>query len=350
MPAERDRLLESQRRDKHWRRWGPYLAERSWGNPREDYSADGTAWDYFTHDDARSRAYRWTEDGICGICDNHQRLCFAFAFWNGRDAILKERLFGLSGHGGNHGEDVKEYYYYLDSTPTHSYMKALYKYPQRAFPYAELVAENRRRGKVETEYELLDTGIFAEDRYFDITVEYAKVDAEDILIRITAVNRGPDAAPLHVLPTLWFRNTWAWGYDHDGANLRPELRIAETHAEQNGSQTLPLIHASHATLGEYWLVGQYTGNEAQALFTENESNAQRLWGVPNATPFVKDGINNAVVSGAQGAGNPQGFATKTAFHYTFAVVPGATETVLLRLSASRHDDPFADAAKVFEAR
>src|SRR6202049_4229325 len=216
---ERQRLAEAKAQTRPWYRWGPYLSERQWGTVREDYSPGGAAWDSFPHDHARSRTYRWGEDGLSGICDEECRLCFALSLWNGADAILKERLFGLAGPEGNHGEDVKEYYYYLDSTPTHSYMKALYKYPQRAFPYAGLVAENRRRGKGEPEYELLDTGIFAEERYFDITVEYAKVDAEDILIRITAANRGPDAAPLHVLPTLWFRNTWAWGYDHDGANL-----------------------------------------------------------------------------------------------------------------------------------
>ncbi len=347
---ERQRLAEAKAQTRPWYRWGPYLSERQWGTVREDYSPGGAAWDSFPHDHARSRAYRWGEDGLLGISDEQGQLCFALSLWNEADPILKERLFGLAGPEGNHGEDVKEYYYYLDSTPTHSYMKALYKYPQRAFPYAELVAENRRRGKLEPEYELLDTGIFAEDRYFDITIEYAKVDAEDILIRITAVNRGPDAAPLHVLPTLWFRNTWAWGYDHDEANLRPELRLAKTYAVQNGSQVLPLIHASHATLGAYWLAGQYTGSEAQALFTENESNAQRLWGGPNATPFVKDGINNAVVSNAQGTVNPQSFGTKAAFHYKLSLAPGASETVLLRLSANRWDNPFADATQVFAMR
>ncbi len=225
MPAERDRLLQARSRSSHWRRWGPYLAERSWGNPREDYSADGSAWDFFTHDQARSRTYRWTEDGIAGICDNHQRLCFAFAFWNGVDPILKERLFGVSGPEGNHGEDVKEYYYYLDSTPTHSYMKALYKYPQSAFPYSDLARTNRERPRTEPEYELIDTGIFNDNRYFDIFIEYAKYDVNDILIRATVINRGDAPATLHLLPTVWFRNTWSWGY----GTPRPELSRYDTH-------------------------------------------------------------------------------------------------------------------------
>src|ERR1700674_5262638 len=221
MNTERERLLANVPGPDGWKHWGPYLSERQWGTVREDYSPDGAAWDYFPFDHARTRAYRWSEDGLLGICDNQGQLCFALTLWNEADPILKERLFGLTGPEGNHGEDVKEYYYYLDSTPTHSYMKALYKYPQRAFPYAELVAENRRRGKGEPEYELIDTGVFAEDRYFDITVEYAKVDPLDILVRISAANRGPEAAPLHLLPTLWFRNTWAWGYEHDEENRRP---------------------------------------------------------------------------------------------------------------------------------
>ena len=347
---ERQRLAEAHTHTRSWYRWGPYLSERQWGTVREDYSAGGAAWDSFPHDHARSRTYRWGEDGLLGISDEQGLLCFALSLWNGADPILKERLFGLAGPEGNHGEDVKEYYYYLDSTPTHSYMKALYKYPQRAFPYADLLAENRRRGKGQPEYELIDTGAFAGNRYFDITVEYAKVDPQDIFIRITAENRGPDAAPLHVLPTLWFRNTWAWGYEHDKANLRPELKAVETQAGLNGSRELPLIHASHAALGEYWLAGQRTGSEPRMLFTENESNAQRLWGVPNRTPYVKDGINDAVVYGAQGTVNPQGVGTKAAVHYTFVVAPGASESVMLRLSATRHDDPFADAEKVFERR
>src|SRR5437868_1786944 len=222
--AEHGGLDEERAKAKYWKRWGPYVSERAWGSVREDYSPGGTAWDYFPHDHARSRAYRWNEDGLAGICDRHQRICFALALWNRRDPILKERLFGLTGSEGNHGEDVKEYYYFLDNTPTHSFMKALYKYPQRTFPYAELVAENRRRGREEPEYELIDTGAFAEDRYFDVVVEYAKVDPKDIFIRISATNHGPDVAPLHLLPTLWFRNTWAWGNDDHDPIPRPELR------------------------------------------------------------------------------------------------------------------------------
>jgi len=348
--AERLRLAEAHENTKPWYRWGPYLSERQWGTVREDYSASGSAWDFFPHDHARSRTYRWGEDGLLGISDEECRLCFALSLWNEADPILKERLFGLTGPQGNHGEDVKEYYYFLDSTPTHSYMKALYKYPQRAFPYADLVAENRRRGRGKPEYELIDTGVFAEDRYFDITVEYAKVDPQDILIRITAANRGPEAAPLHVLPTLWFRNTWAWGYEHDEENRRPELRAVETPSTPTGMERQHLVHATHATLGEYWLACQHAEQEPQLLFTENESNAQRLWGVPNRTSFVKDGINDAVVNGAPGTVNPEGFGTKVAAHYTFVVAPGANETVILRLSATQHDDPFVDVEKIFEMR
>jgi hypothetical protein len=345
--AERLRLAEAHENTKPWYRWGPYLSDRQWGTVREDYSSYGTAWDFFSHDQARSRAYRWGEDGLLGISDEEGLLCFALSLWNGVDPILKERLFGLTGSEGNHGEDVKEYYYFLDSTPTHSYMKALYKYPQRAFPYADLVAENRRRGRGEPEYELIDTGVFAENRYFDVFVEYAKVDAEDILIRITAANRGPEPAPLHLLPTLWFRNTWAWGYHHDEADRRPELRAAEVPSASDGTEGYRFVHATHATLGEYWLACE---DKPELLFTENESNAERLWGVPNSTRFVKDGINDAVVSGAQGTVNPEGFGTKVAAHYTLVVAPGASETVLLRLSATQHKAPFADAEKIFEQR
>src|SRR5262245_31864304 len=269
--AEELRLEENRTRATHWRRWGSYLAERQWGTVREDYSPHGTAWDSFPHGHARSRAYRWGEDGIAGISDNHGRLCFAIALWNGHDSILKERVFGLTGSEGNHGEDVKEYYFYLDSTPTHSYMRALYKYPQAVFPYAALVAENRRRDRRAPEYELLDTGVFAEDRYFDVTVEYAKASAEDILVRVTVVNRGPDAAELHLLPTLWFRNTWSW----DGAAARPQLRAVE------GDAT---IEAEHAELGRRWL---RLDGEPELLFTENDTNATRLWGAPNTGAFVK---------------------------------------------------------------
>ncbi len=345
--AERLRLAEAHKHMKPWYRWGPYLSERQWGTVREDYSPYGNAWDSFPHDHARSRTYRWGEDGLLGISDEEGLLCFALSLWNEADSILKERLFGLTGSEGNHGEDVKEYYYFLDSTPTHSYMKALYKYPQRAFPYADLGAENRRRGRGEPEYELIDTGVFAEDRYFDITVEYAKVDPQDILIRITAANRGPEAAPLHLLPTLWFHNTWAWGYHHDAADRRPELRAVETPSTSDGTEGQRFVRAMYATSGEYWLACE---DKPQLLFTENESNAQRLWGVPNHTPFVKDGINDAVVNGVQGMVNPDGVGTKVAAHYTFTIAPGATETVMLRLSATQHDAPFADAEEVFKTR
>ena len=348
--TERNRLQEAHENKQPWYRWGPYLSERQWGTVREDYSPNGAAWDFLTHDQARSHAYRWGEDGLLGISDDQGLLCFALALWNEADPILKERLFGLTNSEGNHGEDVKEYYFFLDNTPTHAYMKALYKYPQRAFPYTDLVATNRNRSRQQPEYELIDTGIFTEDRYFDVSAEYAKVDPLDMLIRVSATNRGPEAAPLHLLPTLWFRNTWAWGYDHDGVNLRPELRAVAASPGLDGSQGLPLLHASHATLGEYWLAGQHTGNEPRVLFTENESNARRLWGVPNRTSYVKDGINDAVVHGAQGAINPEGLGTKAAVHYALVVAPGSTETVMLRLSSTRHDHPFADAAKVFKAR
>jgi hypothetical protein len=342
---ERRRLAEVRTGQTPWYRWGPYLSERQWGTVREDYSPYGTAWDYLPHDHARSRAYRWGEDGLLGISDAQGLLCFALALWNEADPILKERLFGLGGSEGNHGEDVKEYYYFLDNTPTHSYMTALYKYPQRAFPYADLVEENRRRGRGQPEYELLDTGVFAENRYFDVVVEYAKAEADDILIRISTTNRGPDPAPLHLLPTLWFRNTWSWGYD----NVRPELRAVDTPTSAPGPDGagLRLIHATHQELGDYWLA---CGGTPALLFTENESNAQRLWGVPNRAPYVKDGINDAVVQGAAGAVNPDGAGTKAAAHYRMLVAPGATETVILRLSKRQPAAPFADAEAVFAAR
>ena len=329
-----------------WRAWGPYLSERQWGTVREDYSEFGNAWDYFPHDQARSRAYRWGEDGLLGISDEKQRLCFALALWNGADPILKERLFGLTGSEGNHGEDVKEYYWYLDATPTHSYLRGLYKYPQRAFPYADLVEENRRRGREQPEYELIDTGVFAEDRYFDVEVEYAKVTPSDLLIRITATNRGPDPAPLHLLPTLWFRNTWAWGYD----DRRPELRaVSPQGTATNGAEDIGsrLVQASHHDLGDYWLAFQGNPN---LLFTENESNAQRLWGATNRTPFVKDGIGEAVVAGRDDAVNPAGNGTKVAAHYVLDLAPGETQTVLLRLGSERSAAPFAEAGRIFSER
>jgi hypothetical protein len=314
--AEDQRLEESRQRTKHWKRWGPYLSERAWGTVREDYSQYGTAWDYFPHDQARSRAYRWNEDGIAGICDRHQSVCFALALWNGRDPILKERIFGLTGSEGNHGEDVKEYYFYLDSTPTHSYMKYLYKYPHAEFPYGQLVEENRRRGKLASEFELIDTGIFNEDRYFDVFVEYAKADVEDILIKISAVNRGPEQAALNLLPTIWFRNTWSWD---DNQEARPSLRKIDANA----------IELNHAVLGKRWL---YYEGLPEILFTENESNTQRLFNAPNASPYVKDSINDYVVQGARQAVNPGLVGTKAAANYLFTVGAGETATIRLRLT------------------
>jgi hypothetical protein len=327
--AEGRRLEETRRRTAHWRRWGPYLADRQWGTVREDYSAHGTAWDSFPHDHARSRAYRWGEDGIAGISDNHGRLCFALALWNGRDPIVKERLFGLTGSEGNHGEDVKEYYFYLDSTPTHSYMKALYKYPQAAFPYAALVEESQRRDRRAPEYELIDTGVFDNDRYFDVTVEYAKAAVEDVLVRITVANRGPEPAELHLLPTLWFRNTWAW----DPAAARPRLRAVEGTAA---------IEAEHAQLGRRWLACE---GDPMLLFTDNDTNAARLWGTPNAKPYVKDGINDYLVEGRKDAVNPDGVGTKASAHYRLLIPAGRSAVVRLRLS----DAPGAAFGHDFEA-
>lgn len=313
------RLADAIAHTAHWRRWGPYLSDRQWGTVREDYSQYGTAWDYFTHDQARSRAYRWGEDGLLGISDNHQRLCFAIALWNGEDPILKERLFGLTGNEGNHGEDVKEYYFYLDNTPTHSYMKALYKYPHTAFPYDQLVAENRRRDRHQPEFELLDTGIFDENRYFDVFVEYAKRSAEDVLIQITVINQGPEAKTLHLLPTLWFRNTWSW----DSKTDKPTLQTL--HSDDNGT----LIGAFHPTLEKRWFYAQGT---AEVLFTENETNGERLLGLPNASAYVKDGINEYIVQGRKEAVNPAQTGTKAAVHYILTLSPGETKTIQLRLS------------------
>jgi hypothetical protein len=327
--------------DPAWRTWGPYLSDRQWGTVREDYSEYGTAWDSFPHDHARSRAYRWGEDGLLGLSDDQGRLCFALALWNGADPILKERLFGLTGSEGNHGEDVKEYYYYLDATPDHAYLKGLYKYPQRAFPYDDLVAENRRRGRDAPEYELLDTGVFAGDRYFDVEVEYAKVSHDDIMIKISVTNRGPQTATLHLLPTLWFRNTWAWGRDE----RRPRLRDEEATGGERAR--VRWVRATHPDLGEYWLACQ---GSAELLFTENETNAARLWGGGNRTRYVKDGINDFVVNGDGDAVNPERLGTKVAARYRMEIGTGATETVLLRLSAERHGHPFAEAAAIFAAR
>jgi glycogen debranching enzyme len=339
MTREEERLEQDRERTAHWRRWGPYLSERQWGTVREDYSAHGTAWDSFPHDHARSRAYRWGEDGIAGVSDNHQRLCFALALWNGRDPILKERLFGLTGSEGNHGEDIKEYYFYLDSTPTHSYMKYLYKYPQAAYPYAALVEENRRRDRRAPEYELLDTGVFAEGRYFDVVVEYAKAAPDELLVRITATNRGPEPAELDLLPTLWFRNTWSW----DPAARRPVLRATR---EARGHA---VIEAEHETLGTYRLACEGT---PELLFTENDTDRERLYGLPNATAFVKDGIDAYVIHGRKAAVNPARLGTKVAVRHTATVEPGASITVRLRLgTGSPSAQPFGrDFEAVFAQR
>jgi hypothetical protein len=323
MSQEQLRLKATREQGVAWKQWGPYLSERQWGTVREDYSDNGDAWNYFTHDQARSRAYRWGEDGLAGISDDRQRLCFALALWNGKDPILKERLFGLTNSEANHGEDVKEYYFYLDSTPTHSYMKYLYKYPQAAFPYADLVETNRRRGRHEFEYELLDTGVFDEDHYFDVFVEYAKAGPEDILVRITAVNRGPEAAELHLLPTLWFRNDWSSWIAHPAG--KPMLKQVE------GPAGAGAVTAAHPLLGAY---GWYCEGDAALLFTENETNNERLFpNYSNASPYVKDGINNCVVLGQQGAVNPEKTGTKVAAHYRRMIGPGQSATVRLRLNS-----------------
>lgn len=304
-----------------WRRWGPYLSERAWGTVREDYSPDGDAWTYLPHDHARSRAYRWNEDGLAGICDAQQRLCFALALWNGHDPILKERLFGLSGPEGNHGEDVKEYYFHLDNTPTHSYMRCLYKYPQAAFPYQQLTEENRRRTRQDPEFELLDTGIFNEGRYYDVLIEYAKAGPDDLLIRISATNRGPDPARLHLLPTLWFRNTWSWGRDPHKPTLAPVADLEET--------TVAVVSAQHHSLGHFdW----YCEAPGELLFTENESNLIRLFGVANPTPYVKDAFHRYVVQGEHQAVNPDQSGTKAAAVYDRQIPPGQTAVIRLRLS------------------
>jgi hypothetical protein len=314
MSAEQARLDEARARKASWKKWGPYLSERQWGTVREDYSEGGNAWDYFSHDQARSRAYRWGEDGLAGISDDHQRLCFALALWNGKDPILKERLFGLTNSESNHGEDVKEYYFYLDSTPTHSYMKYLYKYPQAAYPYGNLVETSRCRSRTEHEYELLDTDVFDRDRYFDVFVEYAKETPDDILIQITVHNRGPEAAELHVLPTLWFRNQWSW------------QDIAERPALQRVGGA---VKAAHPFLGERYL---YWDGEATLLFTENETNTQRIFGVPNRSPYVKDSINSYIVHGQKEAVNPEQKGTKLAAHYRVTVKPGDSQVIRLRLT------------------
>ena len=325
LDPERLRLDEDLKRAKNWKRWGPYLSERQWGTVREDYSPHGTAWDSFPHEHARSRAYRWGEDGLMGISDRHQYVCFSIALWNGKDPILKERLFGLTGSQGNHGEDVKECYYYLDSTPTHSYMKALYKYPQREFPYQRLLDENRRRGRRDPEFELVDTGIFDDDRYFDVFTEYAKASPDDILVRMRVFNRGPEEATVHVLPTVWFRNTWSWGL---GAR-RQRLRAGE---RTPGYATIDVD-------SEYYgrLALQCEGSP-ELLFTENESNARRLWGAENDSAHVKDGIHDYVVHGVKEAVNPDGVGSKGSARYVLTVPAEGSAAIRLRLSRAAAPD------------
>jgi len=341
--AETRRLQRDTERLDNWKRWGPYLSERQWGTVREDYSADGNCWEYFPHDHARSRVYRWGEDGLLGITDRQCRLCFGVALWNGRDPILKERLFGLTGPEGNHGEDVKECYYYLDSTPTHSYLKALYKYPQARFPYDELVAENRRRAKTEPEFELADTGVFDQGRYFDVFAEYAKAAPEDILIRLTIANRGPEAATLDVLPTLWFRNTWSWGRTGEGYGPRPML-------ESSGRNS---VVAQHSALGDYRLEAETAEQSPEWLFTENETNVQRLFGAPNPHAYGKDAFHDYVVEGRRDAVNPARVGTKVAAHYHLLLPAGGEATIQLRLRPANAEpsEPFGSAFdRVFEAR
>ncbi len=334
LDPERLRLRDADSGAAAWRQWGSYLAERQWGTVREDYSADGKAWDSFPHEQARSRAYRWGEDGLLGLCDDHGLLCFAVVLWNGVDPFLKERLFGLSGPQGNHGEDVKEHYVYLDNVPTHSYMKAMYRYPQAAFPYEQLVTENAKRGRDQPEYEIQDTGVFGEGRYWDVVVEYAKATPDDIVIRLSATNCGPDAAALHLLPTVTFRNTWSWGND----STRPVIERADGDA--------PLLALRHERLGDYWLACE---GKPTLLFTENDTNYQRLWGGTNRSVHVKDGINDAVVHGAATACGPdQG--TRAAAHYLLQAAGGATTSVLLRLSKRRYADGLAGAADVLKER
>jgi hypothetical protein len=327
--TEDRRLEETRTRKKYWKRWGPYLSERQWGTVREDYSPGGTAWEYFPHDHARSRAYRWGEDGIGGICDRHQLICFGLAMWNGRDPILKERLFGLTGHEGNHGEDVKEYYFYLDSTPTHAYMKMLYKYPQAEFPYDRLVEENRRRGRSSPEFELLDTGVFNESRYFDVCVEYAKVGVEDILVKISVANRGPEMAALHLLPSLWFRNTWSWGADL----RRPSVRKAP------GVPGCACAEFEHWQYGKRWFICQ---GQPDLLFTENETDFARIFNVPNRSPYVKDAFHEYLIRGKKDAINPRQTGTKMAAYYPLQLGPGETKTIKLRITDL---EPLSDMTK-----
>ncbi len=335
MPNEEfRRLTEDAARTNNWKRWGPYLAERQWATVREDYSPDGACWEYFPHDHARSRAYRWGEDGLLGFTDRQCRLCFSLALWNEHDPILKERLFGLTGPEGNHGEDVKEAYFYLDATPTHSYMKALYLYPQAAFPYAHLVTENRRRGPGEPEYELADTGVFDEDRYFSVLTEYGKAGPEDLLVRLTVCNHGPEKAVLHLVPTVWFRNTWSWGCKSEGCHAKPTIYRRSDNR----------LGISHETLGEYevWFSPGPDGKQPPVLFTENETNMQRFYGVANASTFVKDGFHDFIVEGRAEAVNPEMHGTKAGPHYVLRLTSGETQQVWLHLAAAKAEEDDAD--------
>ncbi|TMC10075.1 MAG: glucosidase, partial [Chloroflexi bacterium] len=329
--AEERRLREA-REGVPWRRWGPYLSERQWGTVREDYSDGGDAWNYFSHDQARSRAYRWGEDGLAGVSDDRQRLCFALALWNGADPILKERLFGLTNSEGNHGEDVKEYYFYLDNLPSHAYMRWLYKYPQAAFPYLDLLARNRERSRYDLEHELIDTGVFRDNRYFDVEVEYAKAGPEDLVARITVHNRGPEAAAIHLLPTVWFRNTWSW----PPHTQRPRLW------SERGA-----VRCEHHRLGGRVL---HVEGGPELLFCENETNARRLWGATNPTPYVKDGINDRVVAGRLDAVNPEQVGTKAAAHVRLVVSSGATATIRARLTPEPMEAPFEGCDELIAAR
>ncbi|MEL7316904.1 MAG: glucosidase, partial [Cyanobacteria bacterium J06559_3] len=345
MTAEHQRLKDVYGIGTRWKFWGPYLSERQWGTVREDYSATGEVWDYFSHEQSHARAYRWGEDGLLGISDEQQRLCFAIALWNGQDPVLKERLFGLTGNQGNHGEDVKEYYFYLDSTPTHSYLKGLYKYPQAEYPYRQLVAENQQRGRSGLEYELLDTGVFNENRYFDVFVEYAKAAPEDILIQITVVNRGPETKPITVLPTLWFRNTWSW----DVEQAQPRIKLTDTQPSFN------TLEASHPEMGIRWLYCEPThaveGANGSVLLTNNETNYQALFGADNKTAYVKDALHRYVIQGEHEAVNPDRVGSKAAAHYRLSVAPGETQQIRLRLTnQAQMEQPFGDFGPILQTR
>ncbi len=344
--AEHQRLAESKSREADWRLWGPYVADRAWGTVREDYSADGDAWRYFPHEHARSRAYRWNEDAIGGFCNRMQNVCLGVAMWNEKDRMLKERLFGVTGPEGNHGEDVKEVYFYVDGTPTHSYQRMLYKYPQVAYPYDELVRENQARGYGDPEFEIEEAlaDAFSEGRYFDVAIEYAKAGQEDILCRITATNRSDESAPLHLLPHLWYRNTWSWGYHPN----RPKPTLEDATTTTDSASGIIRVKGNHHHLGERWWSVQAPG--ADVLFTDNETNFADLFGQENESPYVKDAFHRAIVDGEKGAVNPDGRGTKAAAHVRATVAPGESLTVCVRYSPQRSDAPFADFDVVFEQR